>query len=201
MAIRPSSKPEWTYGNGDPVAVEPTAGKKLIGWLVNERPPFQWLNWLFKNLSEWVDYFDENISTGMSGTRLQWDAIVGPTANGATHNTLAEALADAIVPVGANILVCANETVDTTVQVTKQNVQIEFKPGVVFNKGLANTGLQISASGVRIRGGRFTNFTTQAILIDVGSTYAMLRDIRFGGNTLEVNDLAPASSILGNVIE
>lgn len=60
MASKPSSKLDWTIGNSNPsaVRVEPSASKKTEGWVVNERPPFENMNWLFYNIDEWIDYLE-----------------------------------------------------------------------------------------------------------------------------------------------
>lgn len=59
MAIptKPASKPDWTDGDAAKI-IEPSSGKKLLGWIKKERPPFQWVNWLFFNIDAWIDYFE-----------------------------------------------------------------------------------------------------------------------------------------------
>jgi len=53
---KPVSKPDWTVGNPDfgTVTVEPSAAKKETGWLVDERIPREFLNWLFFNITDWI---------------------------------------------------------------------------------------------------------------------------------------------------
>lgn len=195
---KPSSRPLWTVGNPSfgTVTIEPTGGKKLTGFTSGERPAFQTMNWLIYNLDQWIEYFDA-VFPGI------YHAIVGAGA-GASHATLAAALADVAVPAGARILIQDSATVNATIQVTKNNVQLEFMPGVTYSKGSATTGLQISADGVRIMGGRFAAYSggsDKAILIDAGSDYTMIRDIRFANCTTEVDDLASTTSILGTITE
>ena len=195
---KPVSKPEWTVGSPSfgTVTIEPTSGKKLTGWTAGERPPFQTMNWLFYNIDQWIKYFDA-VFPGI------YNAIVGAGA-GASHATLDAALADVNVTAGSRILIQDSATINSTIQVTKNNLQIEFMPGVTYSKGAATTGLQISADGVRIMGGRFAAFSgggDKAILIDVGSDYTMIRDIRFATCTTEVDDLASTTSISGTITE
>ncbi len=49
MAIKPTSKSDWTLGNPDfaTVTVEPTAQKKEDGWFPDERPPREFMNYFF----------------------------------------------------------------------------------------------------------------------------------------------------------
>lgn len=58
--VKPSSKSEWTVGNPNfgTVTTEPTTGKKITGWTPGEAPPIQYMNWLFYNSDQWVDYFE-----------------------------------------------------------------------------------------------------------------------------------------------
>ena len=51
------TKPQWADGNVL-YATEPSAGKKSTGWLSQEKPPFQWMNWLFLKIKEWLDFGD-----------------------------------------------------------------------------------------------------------------------------------------------
>lgn len=64
--VKPSSKPEWTVGNPNfgTVTIEPTGGKKITGWTPGEAPPIQYMNWLFYNTDQWIDYF-EGITDGI----------------------------------------------------------------------------------------------------------------------------------------
>lgn len=56
---KPTSKPAWTQGNGDAsVAVEPSGLKKTTGWEYQEPPARQWMNWLFRIISDWIDWSD-----------------------------------------------------------------------------------------------------------------------------------------------
>lgn len=51
------TKPRWA--DGDPsFSVEPSEGKKDTGWLSGEKPPFQFMNFLFLKVKEWIDWFE-----------------------------------------------------------------------------------------------------------------------------------------------
>ena len=199
MATKPIKKPSWMSGISSPEVVEPSAGKKIDGWNADERPPAEYFNWLFQNLSDWVDYLDQ-IGNFVDAFGNMYRAIVGSSAV-CTHATLAAALADASVVPGDKILVLEDLTVNTTVQVTKNFIEIEFHKRASFIKGTATTGIQISALNCKITGGRFQNWTTAAILIDAGSKNCMLRDITFVTNTVEVTDNSTNTSIVGCITE
>ena len=129
-------------------------------------------------------------------------AVVG-SLPGCTHATLAAALADTTnVPAGSKILVTANETVNTTIAVTLANQEIVFLPGVTFTNGSAGTGLTIGAGGCRIRGGRFSGFTS-AIVISSTFQYNFVTECRFASCTSEVteSDSAPVNVITNNITE
>lgn len=52
----PALLPEWaTDGAAD--IVEPTSGKKALGWKRKERPPGQYFNWLLNLIYQWISYF------------------------------------------------------------------------------------------------------------------------------------------------
>lgn len=199
---KPTIKPDWMLGVTGPQVLEPTSGKKAAGWAVDERPPREYMNWLFQNLSEWIEYID-TVSDSLDQFNQIYSAIVG-TGPLATHATLNAAMADSGIPQGARILVISDLTLTSTQQITKNNCRIEFSPGVSIIRGVATTGLQISADGVKVLDGRFVNFSTagdKAIVVDAGSDYTQIRDTRFNNCVLEIDDLANTSSILGTVTE
>lgn len=192
-------------GVGTPSVVEPTSGKKTAGWNADERPSFEHFNWLFQNVSDWITYL-EGITDTVAGLTKLYDAYVGAVVSGsiATHASLQAVMADSAIGPGARILILEDLTVDTIQQITKNNVEIDFKPGVVYTKGVASSALQISADGVRVRGGRFINFSgvsDAAMKIDTGKKYAMIRDARFNNNTTDVDDQGVGTSEVGNINE
>ena len=130
-------------------------------------------------------------------------AIVGSAAY-CTHADLATALADSTnVPAGSKVLVTASETVNSTISVPRNNIQIDFMPGVTFTKGSAGTGITIDGAGCRIKGGRFSGFTTAAITITATFQNNFVTECRFASCTVEVNeaDSAPVNVIANNLTE
>lgn len=130
-----------------------------------------------------------------------YTAIVGAGAY-ATHATLAAALADTNVAAGSKILVCDSQTINTTISIAKANISIDFLPAVTFTNGTAGTGITVAAGGVRIKGGRFSGFTT-AINISATFQYNFVMECRFSSCTAEVTeaDSAPINVITNNISE
>src|SRR5688572_10702894 len=61
MAAKPASTPRWANSGG--VITEPSSGKKDEGWEEDERPPFEYFNWLFNLIYQWCLYlFDGQLS-------------------------------------------------------------------------------------------------------------------------------------------
>ena len=56
MATKPASKPDWNPPAT--VVTEPSALKKAAGWSPGEKPFATHFNWLFQNISQWLDYVD-----------------------------------------------------------------------------------------------------------------------------------------------
>lgn len=143
----------------------------------------------------------QNSSWSSLGGYTGYAAIVG-SASFCTHATLAAALADSAVTAGSKILVTSDETLNSTVSVTKADMRIEFMPGVTFTNGSAGTGISIGAAGVRIIGGRFSGFTL-AINITTGFNFNFINECRFVSNTTNWTeaDPTPNNSILNNIFE
>lgn len=129
------------------------------------------------------------------------EAVVG-TDSMATHATLAEAITDVLA--GSRILVTDNEVINTPIDINKNNIQIEFKPGVTFSKGSAAHALKINADGIRINGGRFSGFSgggEAGIQIEAGADFAICVGQRFLNCTNDFIDNSNNATILANVIE
>lgn len=54
---RPGVIPIWTQGNNS-VRTQPTNGEQFTGFTPNFRPPSEWHNWLFGEMSDWIQWFD-----------------------------------------------------------------------------------------------------------------------------------------------
>lgn len=59
---KPSEKFTWaTLALPGVEIIEPPDNKKNIGWLSQEKPPYQFFNWLFNVLGQWLDYIDSEL--------------------------------------------------------------------------------------------------------------------------------------------
>ena len=86
---KPTTYPRWADVGGD--IVEPTSGKKDVGWVSDEEPPAQYFNWLLNLLYQWVVYLDasadreEEVSLafpGSNGTQVTADWSVKSSSAG-----------------------------------------------------------------------------------------------------------------------
>lgn len=57
MAARPTQLPEWATG-AEATVVPPSAGKKALGWITDERPLAQYVNWILFTIYSWLGYLD-----------------------------------------------------------------------------------------------------------------------------------------------
>lgn len=91
MPSKPLVKPRWA--TPDAVdgfdIIQPPENKKNIGWLKSERPPFQFMNWLFKNIYDWIDYLSpleveslQNPKYGQVGKMENIGFFIGGAGNG-----------------------------------------------------------------------------------------------------------------------
>ena len=92
MATKPLSSTLPRYADtvaGDPSKVsEPPSGKKDIGWVVGEKPPAQWMNWLLLQCYNWLVWLDAFETESHTWTKLQTFAasVVNTRAILATGN-------------------------------------------------------------------------------------------------------------------
>lgn len=200
---KPATKPDWTFTN-PAQRVEPGAAKKENGWDENERPPKEYMNWLFFNLTEWINYLEEQADLFTSAKQVLVDSSIG-TSSFPTFKTLQEAHDEAQVVAGWKILIISNLDLDATVNITKPDIEIEQRPGTRLRKGAGApatgfTGLQIGATADRVRltsiamgsatgAEQFSGAGDEALDIDVGADNVFLNNPIFvAGNTTDLDD-------------
>lgn len=205
MALpKPTTNSDWTDGAASKV-VEPSAAKKLLGWVALERPPFEFFNFLFFNTDEWIKYLESITDETVNARQV----IVNAAGNG-QFLTLQAAHDDAGTIPGTKILVTSDLSVDATVNISKNDIEIEFRPGFRLLKGggapATNfTGMQIQATADRFRGthlafgkagGFFGDAGDLALEIVAGVNDAYLFNTIFGpSNTQNLDDQGTNTAI------
>lgn len=202
---KPTSKPSWTVGNPSfgTITVEPSAGKKQNGFDVGERPPRQFLNWLFWIVNDWINYFEET-TDGLLNLQGIYDAVVGV---GGDFTTLTDLLLDPDYQAGSvkNILITSDQSVSAPLTFNQNDVNLNFKPGVNIIKGIgAAQAFIIDAERVRVLGGRFANFDGAGdigIRIDATAKYTIISQCYFLNCDTTIDDLSATSSLAQNIEE
>lgn len=192
---KPASKPDWTLTNPG-VRTEPTPTKKNNGWAADERPAYQFFNWLFFNISEWIEYLETETDILSSA----FDAVVA--ASGGTHTTLAAAIADAAIQPYDRILVKDPEDLSTTVEISKAGLEIYFAPSATFTDNGAGTGLRLSQPNIRLYNGRMTAFATTCIDLTAAAKNCRVQDFNFGSTvTTDITDAGTNNLFVNNLKE
>lgn len=147
---KPSSHIDWTDGDVSKVE-EPSAAKKLLGWVASERPPFKFFNWLFFTIDEWTKYLESVTDVTVGQKEVVVDA--GGSGN---FTDLQTAHDDASVVAGSTIVIVSDLSIDSTVNITKPDIEIRMARGVRILKGggapATNfTGIQINATADRLK--------------------------------------------------
>lgn len=196
MAVKPSTVLHWMTGYTGVNSQQPTSGVQAAGFSPGQQPAYNLVNYQFQNLCDWRDYF-ESLTDTIKGVIGIYQAYVGSGIL-ATHADLNAVMADSGIAAGSRVLVLSNATLNTIQQITKNNIFIEFQPGVTYSKGTANYGIQIAASisGCRIRGGSFSGFSTggnAAIRIESTALPAWVTECLFAGNAIDIDDQSGAA--------
>lgn len=191
---KPSSHLDWAVGNADPATniIEPSSAKKISAWTSDERPPYEFFNWLFYTQHLWNEYFEAQTDAYVG----LFDVVVNDTGTdaSATHDDLQAAVNDGALGTNLRVLVKENATINTKISLTKAGWRVYFAPGVVFTKGTANVGLSLENDNIEILNGRFVGFTggsDKAIELTVNADYCKIVGARFAASTnIEVDDSA-----------
>jgi len=194
---KPTTQLDWTDGAPAKV-VEPSAAKKLLGWVALERPPFEFMNFLFFNTDEWIKYLESVTDNTLGALTVVVDA-----GGGGSFLTLQAAHDDAGTVAGTKILIVSDLSLATTTNITKPDIEIEMTAGKRFLKAggapATNfTGVIIGATAdrVRLRGlgfGRsathFSGAGDKGIEVAAGATDVAVLNPVFGPtNTTNLDD-------------
>ena len=82
---------DWASGG---TTTDPGGGKESAGWLVSERPPAVWWNWILSSFGRWLSYFDTLAPTHAScyvtnSDTLEWgQGVTSVTAFAFDHGSL-----------------------------------------------------------------------------------------------------------------
>lgn len=186
----------WIPNNTTGISTPP-GGKLAVGWLSAEKPPFQYMNWFFNLVSQWVNRLGPNAPT----------VVVGSAAY-CTHATLAAAVADSGVGTNINVLLTENYSVTSTIHLTKAGWHISAVPGITYTKSGTSTGISCEANDIQIIGLRFSSWSTggdKAITCTSAWTYGRVLFCNFFGCDTEVDDSSAQAGklpvTLGNISE
>jgi hypothetical protein len=128
---KPTNKPGWTSVSNP--SSEPTS-KKLTGWSAGEKPSAEHMNWLFKNISEWINHIDVDRVKGETGDQgPQGD--VGPQGS-AGSGSLSAADEARIAALEAKVVPSASSSVTMPLSYQGSGVASEYNAG---NSGSAIT--------------------------------------------------------------
>lgn len=194
MALpKPAGHIDWVPDENPTKAQEPTAPKKALGFVGDERPDFKHHNWLWARIHNWLVYF-ESITDESAAMLLEFDALVGSTP-GCTHATLQDAIDDASA--GWKILVTESASVASRITVNIADIEIVFKPGVNYTKTGDTVCLEYSTARVKVRGGRFVGYTAGGDIVHrylLGADYCHLLESYFVvGTDSDYDDSAVAA--------
>jgi len=136
MATKPASEPRWADVGGD--IVEPSAGKKNVGWVANERPPAQFFNWLLNTIWLWIQWLNSAVVDFGTAT-VQADVFTVDTTINVSPEQLSHGTLTRYVPI---------EDFDYSGSVYLNNGRDNTGNGITsvfFNK--TNSGAFFGASG------------------------------------------------------
>ena len=122
MADKPTEKANWVSDDGATKIKEPSVSKKLTGFVKIEKPPFNFLNWLFNILSHWINY--------LSGGTKYNIIIDSANADEADFATMAAYIASGPT-IGDRVLVKTDEVLVATMLIPA-SIEITIKDSQKF---------------------------------------------------------------------
>lgn len=195
---KPTLVPYWTDGAPNKVA-QPTAAAAAQGFTAGQPPPFEYVNWLFNQLGNWVGYLNEaqnsaSMSTSLNdlmrlinGGRWSWALGSSTLTWSAPFNLAVPSVTDASnqAPAGSVTLadgqvayVVANIPFSAQGDLTSGSNQIldlTYELGISVGQGVSGTGIPPGAVVTAING-------TTVTLSDKATATAGKQAITFSGS-------------------
>lgn len=187
MAAKPSSVPRWADVGG--AIVEPSSGKKDIGWAAGERPPAQFFNWLLNLIYQWILYLSDGALDGnhsINGNLAVTGAItytavrtrpIHPSQFESAELTGAQTWAYVAVTSGGLVgshLVSVTGTIETQASIPVDSGDRIHNVGVILDR--TNT-VTINVCQQPFAGGARTVLATQAVSATSGRQTVVLSGI------------------------
>ncbi len=210
MAVKPTEQIDWVSDGAPDKLLVPNAAKRLAGYVADARPPAKEHNWIFFILDQWVKYLEE-VTDDIAGFANIYSAFVGGPAALATHAATSAGFQQAINDsgVGDKILVLDPISMDAQVQVSKNDMVIEFHPRAIMTRDagapadnfkairMTGTGIQLLNANMR----DFDQVGDFAITLDAASNFCRIVHPRFKGNTEDVELLNLKSALVSPLTE
>jgi len=117
MADKPT-KPNWIPDDTSNIIV-PSGSKQTTGWLKSERPPFEFFNWFFNLVSQFIDYF--------SG-EAEFNIIIDSDTDEGDYTTLAAYIADSPAA-GDRVFLKVDEEITGATMVIPANILLKQQKG------------------------------------------------------------------------
>lgn len=174
MANKPSTYLNWTDGNGTKIT-QPPAAQLLSGWTAGEPMPFQYLNWLFYETDQWIQYLDNQLNDDVSifnldqtmrlinGGTWSWNLGTGVLAWSSAFNLAIPSIVDAdnqaaagnvTLTDGQVAYVAANVPFTTACATTNGSpvITVAYSTGIVVGQTVTGTGIPGSTTVSSISG-------------------------------------------------
>lgn len=117
MAIKPT-KPDWIPDDTSGIVV-PGTSKQTAGWFKEERPPYQFFNWFFNIVSQFIDYF--------SG-EAEFNVIIDSDTDEGDYTTLAAYIADSPAA-GDRVFLKVDEEITGATMIIPANILLKQQKG------------------------------------------------------------------------
>jgi len=118
MAQKPSNTPDWIPDDTSGIII-PGTSKQSAGWFKEERPPYQFFNWFWNIVSQFIHYF--------SG-EAEYNIIIDTDANEGDYSTLAAYIADSPAA-GDRLLMKVDEEITGSTMVIPANISLKLQRG------------------------------------------------------------------------
>ena len=107
MAVKPTDGHiDWITDDDPAKYVEPSAAKRLQGWIAEEKPPFQYFNWAWRLIDRWLKWADaqsdENIAAIAAEATARADADTTHANATDVHGATSVPTADLIIKYNAD---------------------------------------------------------------------------------------------------
>lgn len=181
---KPSTKIEFATDGGALLA-DPGSPKRHAGFVVDEAVPAHWLNWLFRNITDWIEFLNLSGTDELTYANTRTRTVLVPFSAGCPTDTTTTG--ECFVPGPGGGLTLQNSSWTMPVELPQDSVLKSIKISCVPDVGASAGVVSATLRSMTINRGTFTNSATTLASDAASGIGAAPQDLAMTGLSVSID--------------